>query len=914
MRIGPTQRSCIRSRSFLLLLLFPLIHLLLPDTSGAAPSPGPLYEVDAVVSDDLSRIDGTLAATVTNSGPAPLEKLILWLYPNVFAGDVAGVTDANRDYYRPFGRGLGGISVREVTIGGVEVAPIPAPAPAAPANSRLEIPLAQPLAPGRTITVRLHFTTRIPHRLGPFSRAHGVLTALGGWHPILLPEANPPIERRPGPADYRIRLAVPRGHLALVGGRRPGPDLLIELKGREWADLVVRRADVRPIRTRGGAIWPLNNRPGEEWESDALPNPPPLPSDWVADELAVLLSKLDRWADAQPDIPKGTETQLVVIPLRSEIAIATPGIVAISDRALAVTPIAFLHRIHGRGIARAYLAHRFLEVVRRCETPGMTPQIADALGALYADRFAKEVLGTATDIDTAGLLGALDFIPSVDEFIRSPRSSFAHLYFQPVVDPIPVRDEPWTFNNRAPRGKLLFVKLADWIGEEPLLAAVDTYLRRQQGACSFKEVVSEIADEPLGAFFHTWTDSLPREDLRISIPDVEALPSGGFRSVIRIRRLGDAPPEAIEADVFDTEGRRQRLAWKAEQGETTIDFEVVGDGPIVKARVDPRGRVNQTAADPGEIAAVGDQVPPPLQILVPRFIISYSTSDRAFFGDVDILLRPREQVRRRVGLGASYRKARIQGRSSLTYGFGPLVDVARYAWNGSVGLTADYLKAGFGSEATRPGFAVGPYGVLSYDDRPPAISPLRGKALVVGVGVDVGGEEGGAAHVFTTSRIAFLQLVPLGGEHTLALRLKNNAILGSPPIQSLIPLGGSDDGLRGFPLEEVLSRQRAIASLEWRHPLLADIDVNLGLVRVRNVSGALFGDVAHATGIFPLVPDTPESSWFADAGYGLRFQYDLLGVRPLLFGVNVAVPLNRFAGERFPVTLTIGSSQAFSTP
>lgn len=888
------------------------LSLFLPARTDAATRP--VYAIEATVGDDLSRIEGTLRARIPNDGVAPLETLILWLYPNLFAHPVAGVTDANRDYYQPFGKGPGGISIDRLEVDGIATEAREAPAAEAPRSTRFEIRLPRPLPPGESVAIEVDFVTTVPRRLGPLSRAHGVLTALGGWYPYFQPPTTRPLDRRPGPTDFRVRLAVPRGHVALVGGVRPTADLLVDLQGREWADLVVRPADVRPIRTQGGTVWPLKNRPGEEWENSALPNPPPLPSDWVGDELAQLLSRLARWADQQPEVPRRGPVQMVVVPLRSEIALATPGILAVSDRAFAVTPIPFLYRIHGRGIARAYLAHRFLGLVGGCESAGMTPQIADALGALYADRFAMEVLGTEADFDTAGLLGALDFIPSVDEFIRSPRSPFAHLYFQPVADPIAVRDEPWTFNNRAMRGKLLFAKLADWIGDQTLLDAVDTYLQAKGRACPFEEVASETSGIPLGVFFRAWTDALPREDLRIALQGTEPLPTGDFRTIVELRRIGDTPPETIEADVRDSAGHMQRLVWRAQEGDVSRRFEVVGPAPIVKARIDPRGRAIQTAANPGEIAAVGDQVPPPFQLLVTRFVVSFSTADRAVFGDVDILLRPREEVRRRIGFGASYRRARIQGRTSLSYGFGDLIDTTRYLWNGSVGLTADYLKAGFGSEATEPGFAVGPYGLITYDDRPPSISPLRGRVLVAGLAVDVGGQQGGATHVYTTSRLALLQLFPLGGEHALALRLKNNAILGEPPIQSLIPLGGSDDGLRGFPLEEVLAKQRAIASLEWRHPLLADIDMNLGLLRVRQISGAVFGDVAHASGIFPLVENTPESSWFADAGYGLRVHYDLVGVRPLMFSVDLAVPLNRFAGSRFPVTVNIGSSQAFSTP
>jgi hypothetical protein len=150
---------------------------------------------------------------------------------------------------------------------------------------------------------------------------------------------------------------------------------------------------------------------------------------------------------------------------------------------------------------------------------------------------------------------------------------------------------------------------------------------------------------------------------------------------------------------------------------------------------------------------------------------------------------------------------------------------------------------------------------------------------------------------------------------TLALRLKTNMLFGAPPIQELVPLGGSDEGLRGYPLESVLSRRRVIASAEWRHPIIPDLDVDFGLARLRQVSGALFVDGAWAGDIFPQVVASPEDAYFGDAGYGLRFEYDLLGVRPLTLAIDAAVPFNRTAAAgTLPVIFSFRAGQAFSGP
>jgi len=868
------------------------------------------YEIDATVSADLASIQGTLRARVRNGTGAPLEILDMWLYPNAFAEELPGITDANRIFYAPFRDPHGGIAVEGLRVDGAAVEAPTVHRPPAPGGSARALLLPEPLQPGGTAVVELTFHTLVPHRLGPLSRARGVLTALGGWHPWFTAPTDQPLDRLPPRADWRIRLRAPEDHLALVGGFRASLGA-IRLDAREWVDLVVRPASVKPLAVRGGAVWPLSNAPKDEWEKSSEPDPPPLPSVWVGNELAWLLERMDRWADVRADLPDPGPIQMVVVPMRSEIALATPGIVAVSDRAFGVTPLNVIRAFHARGIARAYFARRLHSLSVGCEPPATARLVADALGARLADRFIEETFGSTADVAT--LLGPFDFIPNVDDFLRSPRAPFAHVYFQPVADPIPVRDEPWTFNNPTQRGKLLFAKLEDRLGPDLFAELIERYLAGY--ACPLQRGAEELAGEDLDDFFAAWMGERPREDLRVRIVSTEERADGSWRSEVEVRRVGDAPPERIETAAWEEDGDRHLLVWTPAEGEREKRFVVVADAPITRLQVDPRGRVAQTPAEPGELAALGDRVPSRIQVLLTGFSLTYSTADQTVFGDIDVLLRSRETVRRRLGMGFSVRPARLQARTSLNFGFGPLVGAARYAWNWGVGLSADYLRPGFGGEDVVEGFAAGPSLGISFDDRPIAASPLRGTAFAAGFSLSAGANRGGESAVYSTVSAGALRLFPLGPRSTFAVRLKGSVILGDPPVQELIPLGGSDAGLRGFPLEAALSEQRYVASAEWRHPLVPDMDVDFGLARLRQISGAAFVDAAYANELVQLVPGLPVRHLFADAGYGLRFEYDLLGVRPLTLAVDAAVPFNRgSAVDVAPVVFSFRAGQSFASP
>lgn len=870
---------------------------------------GAHYTLDVQVADDLRAISGVVRAEVRNDGDEPLDELLLWLYPNVFQREPDGIDDGNRPFYEPFGDPRGGIEVEDVQLDGSPVVPQEIGLPAAPEGTARSISLAEPLPPGGRAVIELRFVTRIPHRLGPLSWARGVLTALGGWHPWVGTRTEEFLDRAPAPADWLVQIAVPEGHVALVGGR-VAPDRPFHLSERPWLDLVVR-PERAPLETRGGPVWPLGSRPHDRWEKSSEPDPAPFTTVWTGDEIAHLITELERWADGRPEIPDPGPFAVVVVPMRSEIALATPGILAVSDRAFAVTPLQVVRALHARGVARAWFARRFLPFVERCEAPGLARIIADGLGVIWADRFIVAYMGGAAD--AREILGPFDFIPDVDDFLRSPRNPFPHVYFRPVADPVPVRDEPWTFNRQSPRGRLLLTKVEDWIGAEDFAGLLHDYMSGE--VCPLQAGAEAKAGEPLDELFTTWTRSLPREDLRVQLLSTEELDDGRWQSEVEVWRLGDAPPEVIEVAAWEKDGDRHLLVWRAEEGEHVHAFTVVSDAPIDRLRVDPRGRVAQTPANPTELAVRGDYVPSRLQFLLTGFAVSYSSANDTLFGDLDVLLRPREEVRRRLGLGASYREARLQARTSLNFGFGPLVGAARYAWNWGVGLSVDYLRAGYGGDEITEGFAVGPSLRLWYDDRPLAAFPLRGTAFFTATSVSAGANRGGDSSVYGAVAAGAVRLVPTGHRSTIALRLKASTILGEAPVQELYPIGGSDAALRGFPLQAALSRDRVVASVEWRHPLIADMDVDLGLARLRQVSGAIFVDGAWANRLHALEVDTPSSAVFADAGYGLRFEYDILGVRPLTLAVDAAVPVNRGAATDVPpVVFSVRAGQSFLSP
>jgi outer membrane protein assembly factor BamA len=165
-------------------------------------------------------------------------------------------------------------------------------------------------------------------------------------------------------------------------------------------------------------------------------------------------------------------------------------------------------------------------------------------------------------------------------------------------------------------------------------------------------------------------------------------------------------------------------------------------------------------------------------------------------------------------------------------------------------------------------------------------------------------------------------IIPLDQSNLIALRfaLGISGNEGIPPQQQY-DLGGLS-AMRGFQNGSIerIGRNRVLLSAEYRHYLFKDIDINLAsLFRVRNIMGALFMNTGRINASVAEYADylagqgdynpSPHplfnvNKYEVDIGYGIRFLYDILGVRESILSVDVAKSLTGFGdnGVRYYVS------------
>lgn len=875
------------------------------------------YALEVTLSEGLERLDGRLEAEVVNDAGATVDALTVWLPAASYARPLQGQTATNLDLLVPTGDGLGGAAIDEARLEGEPVVLAPIEVADVPAGVALLVRLPAPLPPQARARLSLGFHVDVPERTGALGRHEASFTAMGTFHPFVV--AGDARERgldarRPRAADFVLDARLPAGRRGVAGGREIGPaDGPQHFPAREWLELLVRPPGERALHVRGGLLLPLQPAPvrGRSRDEGGLPDVAAAPAEWRGDDLAALVERLDAWADLQRELPDPGPLPVAVVPLRSEAALASPGIVLVSDRAFALAPFAAARTFHERAIARAILAARVLPVVRARERPEDVIVVADAIGARYAERFLDEQAGEGGLSDW---LAALDFIPEVDDFLRSPRAAFPHVYFRPTAEPLIVRDEPSSFAHPGPRGRLLLERTIDLAGAPTVDRAIARYLGDRRcpppapgpgpSRCGLRATLEGELGRDLGAHFAAFTARFPQEELRVRLlaPGDATTPAR-----IAIERLGDAPPAVIEVALLETGGRRYVAQWRAADGARSTILEVTVQAPLERVRVDPRGRITQSALRPDEPPSTGDADPARWQVIVTRMTAAGDPATGELTADLDLLLRPREALQDRLIVGASLRPSRVGGRGAWVHGLGGFLDGARQPVGVSLGLGADYLRAGFGGSTTEAGWAVGPSAAIFWDDRPSSAAPEEGRALSFGLSGAFGPGATGEVALWGGAGLAGTWLVPLFRRHVLALDGGAAAVLGEAPVQERI-----GPGLRGFSAADALGHRRLRGTVEWRHPLGPGLDVDVGLLRLRRLSGALFVDAALLDGL-EHPPTAPATAALVGAGWGLRLHYDAFGVRPMLFSVDLGRPVYAPAGifAAGPLTLGLHAGQAF---
>ncbi len=856
--------------------------------AASAASARPHVTIDARVDARARTVEGRAAIEIANDSRAPLGEILLWRFPARLARRPAGLNDYNFYWVYPRSFSPGGMTIGRVTVDGAAAAPALADADPAGPGTLVRVPLARPLAPGARARVEVEFSTKIPARFGGFGCFGDACTLAGGFYPmpVALGAGGWDLTAPPARADLDVAVAAP-GHDVLVNGRA-ATGARVHLDDAAYA---VVRTD-RGLRERALTQRGVTFRYHHHGADPPPPTPPGKAAPYLDEDRAQLVldaarEAVELLAELGWELPDGETLDLVEAPLRLELAEPHGGCVLVSDQIFRILPAERFRKFHAFQLVRAIFAvlvEKRLAAREDAADLGWSPDVAASylvdqytLREYRKSEFARDVLAWVA------------FIPTIDRILYAPQVPFATAYFNTLEDPDPTRDAMPRFANRRPRGKLIYEKLRDRLGDD---GAAKMAHALWQGT-----PLREAA--PLGAdFYAMWLGAYPEVDYRFEVLGRERV-GEKWRYRIRVWKRGEKPPvEPVEVRATEWGGARHDLEWDGQGRETVLTVEV--ERGLRSIELDPRGRLVEQIAGDNDDLRLDDRSPKPVKFIYNNFggLINFQTLSLDL--SLDFTLARIYDVKNAVRFLLYHSEATQIGLlTAYGRGFGPKVTPSHLAGGASLSLNVARLQEDFGLGGTNrvePGTRISVAAAVGWDDRLYIWEPLRANTFALGVTYSLTALDAGDVLQQLTVSGTAQRIQPLADGHGLAGEIGAAATFGLGANDLRVPsqmlVAGAPSWLRGYEPDELLGRLRLTAKLEYRHVFLHDLDWNLlHVLYLRGIAGAVF---TEAAAISPCSGySIGANDLFADVGYSLRFLADWFGVSQTVFNVDVAAPLWR---------------------
>ena len=869
-------------------------------TAHARPAPsGVRYDLSVRVDAEARTVEGHARIAVDNTTGAPLDELWLWRYPERFATRSRALNDYDFYWVYPYRFNPGHMRTGAVLVDGRAAAVEVRDHPRAGPGTLLHVALDPPLQPGATATLDVDFSVAVPTRYGPFGCIRGTCM-LSGFYPMVAPPGWG-LDAMPGRGTYT--LSVWTRHVAdvVVNGRlralERGGRLAFDVGEAAGLTLQVGRPRLRQYERTVRGVHIVLLTP----QSRGLPSPPEhvlpyQPADRVDRVLDAATDAVDLLGELGAPIPPGEEIRILQGNLRIELAQPLPGVTFVSDQLFDIFPLQRFLKFHEFELARAiyedWIARRVLEQ-ERPDDLGWAPGVgASYLVDLYTLRsyrkaeFAREILAWAS------------FIPAIDRVMYAPQVPFASSYFYTLEDPDPLRDTLQQFNNDRPTGKTPYTKLRDLLGTP----AVDAITRAQLAGAPIRPETDRVAGKPLAWFWRQWLGPYPYVDYRFAEVRSERLDKHHYRHTARVLKLGPNPPvEPVEVRAIDKKGHVANQTWDGVGREHTYVFDMAA--PLKTIEIDPRGRLVENLPDSNDDLKFDDRRPPRW-----KFIYNNFGGLLRFFPTLGIDLSLDFSLSRILDLKNGLRfvvyrseSTQVGVTSSYTRAFGRKVTQARLTSAVTFTLGAARIDPSFGKAVGaggNPGTQLTASVGWGYDDRLFVWEPMKALSLGVGLSADETVLDNGTVLSQGVASAGWESIVPLADGHGLAMSLGGAATFGDLRIARQMLSAGGGGGLRGYDVESLLGRWRAITRLEYRHVFTHALDINImHSLYLRGIAGAVFAEAGLVSPCGSYVPDA--KSVAADVGYSLRVFADWFGVSQTTINIDFAVPLVQHDRECF---------------
>lgn len=835
-------------------------------------------------------------ATITNKTQNTLKELLWMLYPNRFMEQLPNLNDLNYRRIYPDGFSGGGIHIDSLTENNVNLAPqfLTTSFKPLPENTLYTLKLEKPLTPKETRTFHFVLTLTVPEKFGSFGYYEDRLTMSGGWTPYLISYRNGtffPTDQSPK-AKWKVTVLSNAPYVVGSEVVRDVPEKTFERENLgQFSIQIGKHIKDKKFEQSGFLLQTVV----DERKPDKV--------------LSSVKSIFDPWANYVSELNIETSIinkniSFVQAPLREMLAVDAQNMSFFSDRAYKV--IQGLKQFHNVPLIRLMFAQALFSQVLKKENDQDYYWISEVVATQLTEDFLQTQHYKTRDARKIGVIRLFSFLPLIDQLIHTPQFAFFDVFYNFSYPYDPVRDEFVRFQHRRQFGKSVIAHMVDELGEKSVQEIVHAYIRSPDK--SFLEISEAYTGKKLDQRFSHWTEQRPVLNYKLKRVKSKKIDKGFVNTITVEKQSGKTIQEPVEIRIVEKNEKIHTVVWDSTDTEYTFDVETETKVDVVE--VDPRQRLLETRLS-------DNRRPPYWKFVLTEFFAEYDFNAKQPNMFFQSQFRKRYGGQDRYNFGGYYQAdaygmnigyIRLFGRSldtlRLSHGMGLQYSFSRLnADDALVDANPDQIvritDAGFLSSVTASYF----FGnQISYTN------PLQGQ--YGGVSVTYGSSSLGGNFDYYLVSMSGSKIFMLHPSHLLAFR----GIFGfsgpdSMPSQVQFRLGGIT-AMRGYGIrdERYIGRNLLMLSGEYRHFLIQDIDVNCGLFRVRDIQGALFGDAGRTTDTVQeeadqavFGPTSPGSSFIdvfevqnfeTDAGYGIRFFVDYLGVSPGILRFDIARSLS----------------------
>lgn len=823
------------------------------------------YDIDARFSPVDHAISGTARVSITNRSGNPLREVPFLLYPNIYREPISDLDKETRERIYPRAFNPGSIAVTAITTDtGDPVTFETDTAATDPRHTVAYATLPRPIPPNGSIQLELRFATFIPEKYGVFGHFQGVTALKGGWYPYVAAwhDGEWRLDTLPDPAEYSVQIVAPRDITVA------GAELSDDQNGstRRWRLHVQRTANVAL------ALSPYYQERMEQHESTRI-RYAFLPDDraYTPRVLDALRRGLTFFRKQYGDVAL-PEIRLAEVYLHQEVVSPDPGVIFLATRAYKV--FAPLKKYHETEVVKGLFF-----ALWRVRLPDEETWVLEGLADASTQAYLRERFKRPPSL--LGLLKPVAFIPIVDQILYSNRLPLRQVYFKETT-PIVPREDLSLFNNRRPDGSSIFFKLSALIGTDEVNTVLERYTELAVGGAPrpFRTVAQEETGRELEWFYNQWLTKNPETDFSVASVHREHR-ADGYHTTVALTKTGEGV-EPVTVRLVQRHGPPLITTWLSYEPEFQETF--VTPSAVTAIELDPDHRTT----DPERF---NNRTPPRIKFILEKLPgISYDFQTKNLSYDLSAYFQRRYDEHNILRLSYSSDDTKTAGTIGVTHDFEQAV--FSYTTRQSIGAGLKSLRRTIPITPGGPTDAV-TSAQLSYvvsNAKTSLVYPEEIQQIFFGAipysrlgAVFSQQVSGGTFPSALKVQLDARHQWSFATLHEIAVRGTIGQSAGEFHEERQFELAGSG-GMRGYSPGTLFGESMVLASIEYRHPIVRDIGVNLwGLTLLQRLQAAVFADAGTVASY---------RNFLTDVGAGLRLTHEVLGLYPVVTRLDVAYPLN----------------------